>query len=62
MLDQYRLLRLPSAVYFLDHVPFVIKPLDLVVVLSAAFLLSLAAAAYAASSASSLEPTEALRR
>ncbi len=61
-LDRFRLLRLPSAVYFLDYVPFVIEPADLVLVLGSTLLLALAATGYAARGAAALLPTEALRR
>ena len=62
VLDRYRLIEVPGRVYFLDYVPFLVKPLDLVLVLALTLLLALASALYAARRASSLDPVEAMRR
>ena len=62
LLDRYRLLALPGDVYFVDHVPFSVQPLDVAVVLACSLALSLACASYAATRASALLPVEALRR
>lgn len=61
-LDHFRLLEVPGRVYFLDYVPFLVKPLDLVLVLTMTLLLALASALYAARRASALDPVEAMRR
>ncbi len=61
-LGHWRVLRLPDEVYFLDHVPFVIRPLDLAVVLGASLGLTLVCAVWAAGRAARLHPVEALRR
>ncbi|HWM94965.1 MAG TPA: FtsX-like permease family protein [Thermoanaerobaculia bacterium] len=60
--DRYKLLSVPGQVYFLDYVPFLVKPLDLALVLLLTFLLALASAFYAAQRASSLDPVEAMQR
>jgi len=62
LLDRYQLLRLPGDVYFLDHVPFLVRPGDLVAVVGATLGLALACALWAARRASALTPVEALRR
>jgi lipoprotein-releasing system permease protein len=62
VMDHYRLLKVPGRVYFLDYVPFLVQPEDLVVVLSLTFALALASSLYAAQRAAALDPVEALRR
>ncbi len=62
VLDRYRLIALPRRVYFLDYVPFVVRPGDLVAVLGLTALLALACAGYAARRAAALLPIEAMRR
>lgn len=60
--DHYKLVRVPGRVYFLDYVPFRVEPMDLALVLLVTFLLTLAAAWYAAQRAASLDPIEAIQR
>ncbi len=60
--DHYKLVRVPGRVYFLDYVPFRVEPMDLFLVLLVTFLLTLAAAWYAAQRAASLDPIEAIQR
>jgi len=62
LLDRYRLLRLPESVYFLDYVPFLVQPLDVVLVVMAAVVVALAATMYATRGVVHLAPVEALRR
>jgi lipoprotein-releasing system permease protein len=62
VLDHYRLVPVPGKVYFLDYVPFLIKPRDLVLVLLLTLALALASALYAAQRAAALDPVEAMRR
>lgn len=62
VLDHYRLLRVPGRVYFLDYVPFLVQPEDLIVVLLLTFGLALVSSFYAAQRAAALDPVEALRR
>jgi lipoprotein-releasing system permease protein len=60
--DRYHLLPVPGRVYFLDYVPFLVEPEDLILVLLITFGLALASAFYAAQRAAALDPVEALRR
>ncbi len=62
VLDHYQLLKVPGRVYFLDYVPFLVKPLDLVFVLLLTLALALASALYAARRAAALDPVEAMQR
>ncbi|HEX6862145.1 MAG TPA: FtsX-like permease family protein, partial [Thermoanaerobaculia bacterium] len=62
VLDHFRLLRVPGRVYFLDYVPFLVQPEDLIVVLLLTFGLALVSSFYAAQRAAALDPVEALRR
>jgi len=62
VMNHYRLLKVPGRVYFLDYVPFLVQPEDLVVVLLLTFALALASSLYAAQRAAALDPVEALRR
>ncbi len=62
VLDRYRLVPVPGRVYFLDYVPFLVKPLDLALVLLLTLGLALASALYAAQRAATLDPIEALKR
>src|SRR6266545_2473532 len=61
VLDHYQLLKVPGRVYFLDYVPFLVKPLDLVFVLLLTLALALASALYAARRAAALDPVEAMQ-
>lgn len=61
-LDHYKLLKVPGRVYFLDYVPFLVKPMDLVLVLVLTMVLALASALYAARRAAALDPVEAMQR
>jgi lipoprotein-releasing system permease protein len=62
LLDRYRLLSLPDQVYFLDHVPFLVRAPDVAMVLGATVVLTFWCARYAARRAASMDPVEALRR
>jgi lipoprotein-releasing system permease protein len=59
--DRYQLIRLPSDVYQVTYVPFVILPLDFILVIALAFLLCLVATIFPSRQASKLDPAEALR-
>ena len=61
-LDRFRLLQLPNAVYFLDYVPFLVRPGDVAIVVFAAVFVALAATTYATRSVLAMRPVEALRR
>ncbi|MGB6642357.1 MAG: FtsX-like permease family protein, partial [Thermoanaerobaculia bacterium] len=62
ILDRYHLLSLPSQVYFLDHVPFLVRSADVFWILLATVLLTLGCSLHAAKKAAALRPVEALRR
>jgi lipoprotein-releasing system permease protein len=62
LLDRYRLLPVPGDVFFMDYVPFLVRPSDLVLVLVPTFGLSILASLYATQRAAALRPVEALRR
>lgn len=62
LLDRYELVRLPSGVYFLDHVPFIVRGGDLALILGVSLALAGGCALYAARKAALLDPVEALRR
>ena len=62
LLDRYRLLALPGDVYFLDHVPFAVRPREVMIILTATAVLAIGSAWIAAWKAASLQPIEALRR
>lgn len=60
--DRLRLVRLPGDVFLVEHVPFLVRPLDLVLILVLTLTLALAASLYGAHKAAALDPVEALRR
>jgi ABC-type lipoprotein release transport system permease subunit len=62
VLDTYKLLPVPGRVYFLDYVPFLVKPSDLALVLLLATFLALASSFYAARRAAALDPVESISR
>jgi lipoprotein-releasing system permease protein len=62
VLDRYKLLKLPAAVYdFITYMPFRLKLLDLLLVATFPLLVSWLAARYPAKKAASLDPVDALR-
>ena len=61
VLDRYRLIQIPSDVYQVSYVPFVIEPLDFAIVIGAAVLVCFLATLYPSRQASKLDPVQALR-
>ncbi len=59
--DRYQLLRLPSDVYQITHVPFRVLPQDVAVVVIAAVVVCFVATVYPSRQAGRLDPAEALR-
>jgi lipoprotein-releasing system permease protein len=59
--DRYRLIRIPMDVYQVAYVPFVVQPVDFVVVVVAAVLICFLATIYPSRQASRLDPVQALR-
>ncbi|HEX6200883.1 MAG TPA: FtsX-like permease family protein [Thermoanaerobaculia bacterium] len=60
--DRLRVLRLPGEVFFVDYIPFHVRPRDLALILGVTLALSAAASMYAAARAAALDPVEALKR
>jgi lipoprotein-releasing system permease protein len=61
ILDRYKLIHVPSDVYQISYVPFILQPLDFVVVIGAAVLICFVATIYPSRQASKLDPAQALR-
>ncbi|MEZ5317646.1 MAG: FtsX-like permease family protein [Vicinamibacterales bacterium] len=61
VMDRFQLLRLPSDVYQITHVPFRTQPLDVTIVVLAAVIVCYAATVYPSRQAGRLDPAEALR-
>jgi lipoprotein-releasing system permease protein len=61
ILDRYRLIRIPMDVYQIAYVPFIVRPLDFVVVVFSAVLICFIATIYPSRQASRLDPVQALR-
>lgn len=61
IMDHWRLVSLPEEVYYLSHVPFIVRPFDFTVVALMAVAISFLATLYPAWRASKLDPVEALR-
>ncbi len=61
ILDRYKLIRVPVDVYQISYVPFVIQPLDFVVVVISAVLICFVATIYPSRQAAKLDPAQALR-
>jgi lipoprotein-releasing system permease protein len=61
LLDRYHFIRLPSTIYYLDHLPVRIEWSDWLATVCAAIVISLLATVYPARQAARLAPVEALR-
>jgi lipoprotein-releasing system permease protein len=61
VLDHYRLIKIPMDVYQVSYVPFVVEPLDFVVVIASAIAICFIATLYPSRQASRLDPVQALR-
>lgn len=59
--NKYQLIPLPSDVYYLNHIPFVLEARDVIGVNAIAIFLSIAGTWYPARLASKLDPIEAIR-
>ena len=61
VLDTYELIQIPMDVYQVSHVPFIVQPLDFIVVVVATILICFLATIYPSRQASRLDPVQALR-
>jgi lipoprotein-releasing system permease protein len=60
-LGHYKLIRLDPSVYFIDHLPVALEPLDIVTTLLASVAIAAVATLYPAQQAAKLFPLEAIR-
>ena len=60
-LDRFELIKIPGDVYFVDHLPATLDPVDIALVVLASVAVSLVATIYPSQQASKLEPVEAIR-
>jgi lipoprotein-releasing system permease protein len=61
VLDTYRLVRIPMDVYQITYIPFVVRPVDFVVVVVSAVVICFLATIYPSRQAARLDPVQALR-
>lgn len=61
LLDRYQVIRVPMDVYQIAYVPFVIEPIDFLVVIASAVVICFVATLYPSRQAAKLDPAEALR-
>lgn len=61
IIDHFKIIRLPSEVWFIDTVPVKVQPLDVVLIAASAIIIAFLAALYPARRASKLDPVEAIR-
>jgi lipoprotein-releasing system permease protein len=61
VLNRYELIRLPSDVYQITHLPFLVEPADVAVVVLSAIAVCLLATLYPSRQAGRIDPAEALR-
>jgi lipoprotein-releasing system permease protein len=61
IIDHFKVIRLPSEVWFIDTVPVKVQPLDVILIAASAIIIAFLAALYPARRASKLDPVEAIR-
>jgi lipoprotein-releasing system permease protein len=61
VLDTYELIQIPMDVYQVSHVPFIVQPLDFLVVVVVTIVICFLATIYPSRQASRLDPVQALR-
>jgi lipoprotein-releasing system permease protein len=59
--DRYQLIPMAEDVYMVPHVPFTVRPVDVVLVMAAAILICFVATIYPSRQAARLDPAQALR-
>jgi lipoprotein-releasing system permease protein len=62
VLDHWKLVRLPGQVFFVDYIPFLVRPRDLATILAVTLGLAMLASLYAAGRAANLDPVKAMRK
>jgi lipoprotein-releasing system permease protein len=61
LLKRYQFIKLPPDVYYMDHLPVLLEPVDLSIIAVAAMLLCFCATLYPARQAAQIQPTDVLR-
>jgi lipoprotein-releasing system permease protein len=61
LVDQRQIIAIDPSVYFIDHLPVQIDPLDLSVILLASIIVATIATLYPARQAAALDPVDAIR-
>ena len=61
VLDHYRLIRIPIEVYQISYVPFIVDPINLLIVVVSAVVICFLATIYPSRQAARLDPVQALR-
>jgi lipoprotein-releasing system permease protein len=61
LLEKYHLIALDPSIYFIDHLPVAIQPLDVLMIVLASLAIAALATFYPASQAAKLYPVEAIR-
>ena len=61
VLDRYRLVSIPQDVYQIAHVPFVVRPEDVAIIVTSALVICFLATIYPSRQAAKLDPIQALR-
>ncbi len=62
LFERFHLIHLPGDVFFVDYIPFQVRPANLAFILAVTLGLAFAASLYGAGKAAALSPIEALRR
>ncbi|OGU04800.1 MAG: hypothetical protein A2W29_09130 [Gemmatimonadetes bacterium RBG_16_66_8] len=61
MIDRRQLIALDPSVYFIDHLPVRVDPVDVTLIMAASLLVAVLATVYPARQAAGLAPVEAIR-